>query len=171
MSADLVKELREKTGAGFMDCKKALTESGNDLEKATEYLRKKGLASAAKKAGREMNDGRVFSYVHATGKIGVLVEVNCETDFVAKTDDFVALASNLAMQVAAANPRFVSKDTVPAEEASKIPAAELDSVCLLSQQYVKDPGKTVEDLVKETIAKLGENIGVKRFARFQLGEK
>jgi elongation factor Ts len=196
MSADMVKELRERTGAGFMDCKKALAETSNDLEKAIEFLRQKGLAAASKKAGRAANDGRIAYYVHGNSKIGVLVEVNCETDFVAKTDEFGNFASNIAMHVAAASPRYLNKESVPAADVEKekeiirAQAVEsgksgpvLDRIvegkigkfyednCLLHQKYVKDPDKTVEDLVKETIAKLGENIGIRRFARFQLGEK
>lgn len=196
MSSDLVKELRERTGAGFMDCKRALTENSNDLEKAMEFLRQKGLAAASKKAGRAANEGRIQSYIHGNGKIGVLVEVNCETDFVAKTDEFSDFAANVAMHIAAASPRYLNKEAVPAEDIEKeknifrIQAQEsgkpapviekivegkvgkfFEETCLLHQKYVKDPDKTIEDLVKETIAKLGENIGIKRFTRFQLGEK
>lgn len=196
MSADLVKELRDRTGAGFMDCKKALAENNNDLEKAMEFLRVKGIANASKKGGRSANDGRIQSYIHSNGKIGVMVEVNCETDFVAKTDDFTALAANIAMHIAAASPRWLNKEAVSqtdiekereilktqAEEAGKKgPVVEkivegkigkfYEENCLLQQRYVKDPDKTIEDLVKESIAKLGENISIKRFVRFQLGEK
>lgn len=196
MSADLVKELRDRTGAGFMDCKKALGETGNDLDKAMEYLRVKGIASASKKAGRSANDGRVTSYIHGTGKIGVLVEVNCETDFVAKTDDFGNFVNNVALHIAAAAPRWLNKEQVtPADlekereifrtqaaESGK-PAPVIEKIvegkigkfyeenCLLHQKYVKEPEKTIEDLTKEAIAKLGENISIRRFVRFQLGEK
>ena len=196
MSADLVKELRERTGAGFMDCKKALAENGDNIEKAMEFLRLKGVASASKKAGRTANDGRVSAYIHGNGKIGVLVEVNCETDFVAKTDEFANFVSNIAMHIAAASPRYLNKEAVPAEDVEKekgiirTQAEEsgkkgpvLDKIvegkigkfyeenCLLHQRYVKDPDKTIEELVKETIAKVGENIGIRRYARFMLGEK
>lgn len=195
MDPNLVKELRERTGAGMMDCKKALVETKGDLEKAITFLREKGLASAAKKAGRAANDGRVHSYIHGTGKVGVLVEVNCETDFVARTDDFVTLVNDVAMHIAAANPRYLTKEAVPAEdvekekailraqaEGSNKPAAVIEKMvegrlskffeemCLLQQKFVKDPDKTIEALVKESIAKMGENISIKRFARFQLGE-
>lgn len=193
--ASLVKELRDKTGAGFMDCKKALSESGNDLDKAVTYLREKGLAAAAKKAGRAANEGRVVSYIHGDGKIGVLVELNCETDFVARTDEFQELGRNLAMHVAAANPRYLNKEAVPAEDLEKAksifrvqaeesgkkgPVVEkivegkigkfYEEVCFLHQKYVKNPDFTIEQLLKESIAKLGENMSIKRYARFQLGE-
>jgi len=196
MSADLVKELRDRTGAGFMDCKKALAESQNDLDKAAEFLRQKGLASAGKKAGRAANEGRVHSYIHSNGKIGVLVEVNCETDFVAKTDEFGTFASNVAMHIAAAAPRYLNKEAVPQEDIEKEkeifraqaaesgkPAAVIEKIvegkigkfyeenCLVHQKYVKDPDHSIEDLVKETISKLGENIGIRRYVRYQLGEK
>jgi len=195
MDPNLVKELRERTGAGMMDCKKALVETNGDLDKAITFLREKGLASAGKKAGRAANDGRVHSYIHGTGKVGVLVEVNCETDFVARTDDFVSFVNDVAMHVAASNPRYLQKEAVPAEdvekekailraqaEGSNKPAAVIEKMvegrlskffeemCLLQQKFVKDPDKTIETLVKEQIVKLGENISIKRFARFQLGE-
>ncbi len=195
MDPNLVKELRERTGAGMMDCKKALVETKGDLDKAITFLREKGLASAGKKAGRAANDGRIHSYIHGTGKVGVLVEVNCETDFVARTDDFVSFVNDVAMHVAAANPRYLQKEAVPAEdvekekailraqaEGSNKPAAVIEKMvegrlgkffeemCLLQQKFVKDPDKTIETLVKEQIAKLGENISIKRFSRFQLGE-
>lgn len=191
----LVKELREKTGAGFMDCKKALAESNNDLEKATEYLRLKGLAAAAKKAGRVANDGRIHAYIHGTGKLGVLVEINCETDFVAKTDEFQSFVNNIAMHIAAANPKYLNKESVPVDDIEKEksiyrtqaqetgkqgPVLEkivegklnkfYEEFCLLNQKYVKEPEKNIETVVKEMIAKVGENISVKRFTRFQLGE-
>jgi elongation factor Ts len=196
--AEAVKELREKTGAGFMDCKKALTEVSGDLEQAVRWLREKGLAAAAKKAGRATSEGLVGTYLHAGGRIGVLVEVNCETDFVAKTPDFQNLVKELAMQVAAASPalpRYVRREEVPAEVVEqereiyraqakssgkpekvieKIAEGKIDKflsdVCLLEQPFIRDPEKTVKDVVSEAIAKLGENINVRRFARFQLGE-
>ncbi len=197
MSVDtsLVKQLRESTGAGFLDCQKALSQSGGDLAKAVEYLRQKGLAAAQKKAGRETKDGLVGSYIHAGGKLGVLIEVNCETDFVAKTPDFQDLARDLAMQVAAANPSFVRREDAPSEVVDqerrvfegqakesgkpqpvweKIVAGRLEKYyaesCLLEQTFVKDPALTINDLIAQKIAKLGENISVRRFARFRLGD-
>lgn len=194
-SANHVKELRERTGAGFMECKRALEESGNDMDKAIEYLRKRGLAAAVKKAGRAANDGRIHSYIHSNNKIGVLVEVNCETDFVARTDDFQRFVNDIAMHVAAANPRWLSKEQVPTsdvekeKELFKAQAAQsgkppqvidkiaegkltkfLEENCLLQQAFVKDPDKSIEEIVKAAIAKLGENIMIARFVRFQLGE-
>lgn len=196
VEAALVKKLRETTGAGILDCQKALAEVGGDLDKAVEFLRKKGLASAEKKAGREARDGSVGSYIHAGGKLGVLVEVNCETDFVAKTPDFQELVKDVAMQVAAANPRYVSREEIPAdvidaerriytEQAKdsgkpqpvweKIAAGKLEKffgeVCLLEQAFVKHPEISVRDVIAQRIAKLGENIVVRRFARFRLGEE
>ena len=196
--AETVKELREKTGAGFMDCKKALAEVSGDLEQAVRWLREKGLAAAAKRAGRTTSEGLVGTYLHAGGRIGVLVEVNCETDFVAKTPDFQNLVKELAMQVAAASPalpRYVRREEVPAEVVEqereiyraqakssgkpekvieKIAEGKVDKflsdVCLLEQPFIRDPERTVKDVVSEAIAKLGENINVRRFARFQLGE-
>lgn len=195
VSAQHVKDLREKTGAGFMDCKTALRESGGDFEGAVRYLRERGLAAAAKKAGRATAEGVVGSYIHAGGKIGVLIEVNCETDFVARTDDFQQFVRSLAMQVAAARPLYVSRDEIPAAELDRereIYAAQAaqsgkppqvvakmvegkiekyaSEVCLLDQDYVKEPGKPVRQVVADAIAKLGENISVRRFMRFQLGE-
>jgi elongation factor Ts len=196
-SAQLVKELRDRTGAGVMDCKEALTASGDDLETAVEYLRKKGIASAAKKAGREAKEGVVGSYIHAGAKLGVLVEVNCESDFVARTDVFQELVKDLAMQVAAANPLFVAREDVPGETLEKEreiyrgqmadqkkPPQIIDKIvegklekffaesCLLEQPFIKDvTGKTqVKDLVATTTAKTGERVVVRRFARFQVGE-
>ncbi len=191
----LIKELRQKTGAGVMDCKEALVECGGDMEKAVEYLRKKGLATAAKKASRAASEGLVASYIHAGGKIGVLVEVNCETDFVAKTDEFQALVKDICMQIAASSPQYVSREDVPEEVVEKEkeiyreqalesgkPEKVVDrivegkiskffeEVCLLEQDFIKDPDKKVKDVVTEAIAKLGENIVVRRFARFALGE-
>ena len=195
ISAGLVKELREKTGAGMMDCKKALLETSGDFEKAVEYLRKKGIASAAKKAGRMTKEGAVTSYIHGEGKVGVLLEVNCETDFVARTEQFKQLVKDLAMHIAAANPQWVRPEEVPADviakekeiavaqmQASGKPAAVLEKIaegkikkfyednCLLHQIFVKDQNKTIEQLLKEAIAALGENISVRRFARFVLGD-
>lgn len=195
ITADAVKQLREKTGAGMMDCKAALTEAGGDMEKAIEVLRKKGLASAAKRAGRATNNGMIGHYIHMGGKVGVLVEVNCETDFVARTDDFQTLARELAMHIAAADPKFVRREDVPAEllekereiyraqfagsgkpanVVDKIVEGKLESfytqVCLLDQPSVRDPNVTVGQLVAAATAKTGENVAVSRFARFKLGE-
>jgi elongation factor Ts len=194
VSANLVKELRERTGVGMMDCKTALAECGGDLEKAADALRKKGLAKAATKSHRETSEGLVESYIHAGGKIGVLLEVNCETDFVARTDDFKNLVRDLAMQIAAASPTSVSPEDLPAEVVAKekeilleqakqtgkpekflekIVAGRLEKfyeeACLLEQKFVKDQDRKVKDIVNDAIAKLGENIRVRRFARFQLG--
>jgi len=195
ITASQVKELRDKTGAGMMDCKKALQETDGDLQAAEEFLRKQGIQKAAKKAGRSANDGLVHSYIHGGGRIGVLVEVNCETDFVARTDDFQEFCNEIAMQIAAANPLFVSRDDVDPElvekereiyaEAAKnegkpenvierIVEGKIgkyyEQVCLLEQPYIRDTDKTVEELLKETIANLGENIQVARFTRYELGE-
>lgn len=195
ISADMVKELREKTGAGMMDCKKALEESNGDFEKAVTVLRQKGLASASKKAGRTASEGLISSYIHMD-RIGVLLEVNCETDFVARTEDFRNLVKDIAMHIAAANPVYISREQVPAEVIEKekeIYRAQItgkppqvvekiiegklekfyNDTCLLDQVFIKDPEqkKRVKDLITEMIAKLGENIVVRRFARFQLGEK
>jgi len=192
ISAGLVRDLREKTGAGMMDCKKALAEASGDFEKAIEYLRKKGIASASKKAGRATKEGSVSSYIHGEGRVGVLLEVNCETDFVARTEQFV---KDVSMHIAAANPAYVNSTEVPAEiiakekeiavaqmQASGKPAAVLEKIaegkikkfyedtCLMNQVFVKDPSKTIEQLLKEAIAALGENIIIRRFSRFQLGE-
>ena len=194
ISATMVKELREKTGAGIMDCKEALAQCQGDMEKAVDFLRKKGLATAAKRAGRATSEGTIQSYIHMGGKIGVMVEVNCETDFVAKTDDFVEFAKNLAMHIAATNPVGIGSEDVPAaiidrEKAiyrdqalemgkpekmvDKIVEGKLNKFfkdsCLMNQQYVKDPDKTISDYLNEVIAKTGEKITVKRFARFQVG--
>jgi elongation factor Ts len=194
ISATMVKELREKTGAGIMDCKEALAECQGDMEKAVDFLRKKGLATAAKRAGRATSEGTIQSYIHMGGKIGVMVEVDCETDFVAKTDDFIEFARNLAMHVAATNPVGITSEDVPADvidrertiyrdqalEMGK-PEKMIDKIidgklnkffkdsCLMNQQYVKDPDKTVADYLNEVIAKTGEKITIKRFARFQVG--
>jgi len=191
----MVRDLREKTGAGMMDCKKALAESGGNFEKAVDYLRQKGLATAAKRAGRVASEGRIGSYIHAGGKIGVLVEVNCETDFVAKTDDFQNFAKDLSMQIAASTPLFVRREEVPPEalekerEIYRIQAREAGKpekvidkivdgklekyygeVCLLEQVFVKDTDIKIQDLLNGLIGKLGEKIEIRRFARFQVGE-
>lgn len=195
ITAETVKELREKTGVGMMDCKKALAENNGDFEKAVDYLRQKGLASAAKKATRTASQGLISSYIHMD-KIGVLAEINCETDFVAKTDDFKSLVKDVLLHIAAANPSYVSREDVPADVlekekeiykaqitnkppqvADKIVEGKLDKFfseqCLLEQPFVKDPEQKIKikDIVTEKIAKLGENIVIRRFVRFQLGEK
>ena len=159
-STEQIKELRERTGAGIMDCKRAIDEAGS-MEGAERLIKEWGLAGVSKKAGREANQGLVESYIHAGGRIGALVEVNCETDFVARTDDFRALVREIAMQVAAMNPSRVSPDEPSTDGQSDVP--------LLEQAYIRDPSKTIRDLVHEGIAKLGENIVVRRFARFELG--
>ncbi len=195
ITAQMVKELRERTGAGFLDCKKALEEANGNMEEAILILRKKGLAKAEKKVGRQTADGLIGSYVHAGGKIGVLVEVNCETDFVARTDDFQALVKEIAMQIAAMNPKYISPEDVPPEVlerekeilreqviktgksgpvVEKIVEGKLkkffEENCLLDQPYIRDPNLTVKELIAQAIAKLGENIRVRRFVRFQLNE-
>ncbi|ACL63653.1 translation elongation factor Ts [Anaeromyxobacter dehalogenans 2CP-1] len=195
ISAKMVQELREKTGAGMMDCKKALTEAGGDLAKAEEVLRKKGLSAAAKKTGRAATEGAVASYIHMGGKIGVLVEVNCETDFVARTEGFQGLVKEIAMQVAAASPRWVRREEVPADVVAKEleiakaqareqkkPEAILEKIatgkvekfysefCLMEQAWVKDDKKKIQDVLTDAVAKIGENIQIRRFARFVLGE-
>jgi elongation factor Ts len=164
ISADVVKELRGKTGAGVMDCKKALQEVGGDVQKATEVLKERGLAIAQKKAERIANQGLIECYVHQGGQIGVMVEVNCETDFVARTAEFKELAHDIALQVAAMSPKYIHPDEV-AQEAD----ADPQTLCLLLQPFIKDPTKNIQDLVTETIAKVGENIKVRRFCRFELG--
>lgn len=195
VSMDKIKELRERTQAGFMDCKKALQETNGDIEKAITYLREKGLAAAAKKAGRVATEGIVDSYIHMGGRIGVLIEVNCETDFVAKTDAFRSLVKDLAMQVAASRPQYVSREEIPAkvleqERAIYAAAARNEGkpeqvinkivdgrmekfykdVCLLEQPFVKDPDRSIKDIITEAIATMGENITVRRFVRFERGE-
>jgi elongation factor Ts len=190
-----LKELRERTGAGVVDCKKALKESDGNIEKAITFLREKGLAAAAKRAGRVAAQGIVGSYIHGGGKIGVLVEVDCETDFVARTDEFQQLVKDVAMQVAASNPRYIQRDEVPALEVEKEraiyrtqtlesgkPEKVVDRIvdgrlekfysdqCLLEQGFIREPSKTIEQLVKEVVARTGENIVVRRFARFQIGD-
>jgi elongation factor Ts len=196
ITAQMIKDLREKTGAGIMDCKSALKETGGDTEKAITVLRKKGLAAAEKKAGRTTSEGLIHSYIHAGGRIGVLIEVNCETDFVARTSEFEEFVHNLAMHIAAAEPRYVDQGSVTeddlahereiyAEQAratgkpenviEKIVDGKMSKfysqVCLLDQPYIKDPDKSVGTLVKEAIATFGENIRVSRFVRFKLGEE
>jgi len=195
VSASMVKDLREKTGAGMMDCKKALAESGGNFEKAVDYLRQKGLATAARRAGKVASEGQIGSYVHAGGKIGVMVEVNCETDFVAKTDDFQAFAKDVAMHIAASSPLYVQRENVPPEALErereiyraqaresgkpekimeKIVEGKLEKyyseVCLLEQPFVKDPDRTVQDLLNGLIGKLGEKVEIRRFIRYQVGE-
>ncbi|MCL6632002.1 MAG: translation elongation factor Ts [Alicyclobacillus herbarius] len=195
VTSQMVKELRERTGAGMMDCKKALTEADGNMERAIEILREKGLASAAKKAGRVAAEGLVEAYIHGGGRIGVLVEVNCETDFVAKNADFRTFVRDVAMHIAASNPLYVRREEVPQEVIAKereIVRAQtlnegkpehivdrivdgridkyLKEICLLEQPFVKDPDKTIEQLVKEKIAQIGENISIRRFSRFVVGE-
>ena len=194
ITTEMVKDLRERTGAGVLDCKKALEEVDGDMEKAMELLQQKGFAIAAKKAEREANEGLVEAYIHSGGKLGVLLELNCETDFVARTEDFRGLAHDLAMQVAATSPRYLAPEDIPAEVLQRerqwqrehvgegksedvierIVEGKLrkyyEEVCLLEQPFIKDEGVTVRDLVTSKIAKLGENIKVRRFARFELGE-
>lgn len=195
ITAGAVKELRERTGAGMMDCKHALVENKGDMERAIDYLREKGLAKAAKKSARTAADGRVFSYIHTNSKIGTLLELNCETDFVAKTDEFQTLGRELCMQIAAAAPQFLVPEDVtadvldrereiykqqaleegkPANIVEKIADGKIhkfyETYCLMEQAWIRDGDKRVKDLVVDTIAKLGENIVVRRFARFSIGE-
>lgn len=195
ISATMVKELREKTGVGMMDCKEALTHSDGDMQKAVEYLRKKGLATAAKRAGRTLSEGIIQTYVHTGAKLGVMLEINCETDFVAKSDDFSQFSKNIAMQIAASNPVSINEEGVPKAliekemeiyreqvRAMKKPENMVDKIaqgklskfykenCLMNQVYVKDDKITVQDLLNELIARIGENITIKRFVRFQIGE-
>ena len=196
ISADLIKELRERTGAGILDCKKALEKTGGDIDKAVEELRKMGIAKADKKLSRETKEGIIEAYIHPGAKLGVLVELNCETDFVANTKEFKELAHNIAMQIAAQVPRFVKREDIPQEVLEKEreiyreqlknsgkPEHVIDKIvegklekfyeeaCLYEQAYIKDPSITVEELIKTHIAKFGENIRVKRFARFRIGEE
>ena len=163
-TTQLIKELRARTSAGVMDCKKALEESKGDVDKAESLLTEKGIASAARKAGRDTDQGLIDTYIHSGGRIGAMIEINCETDFVARTDDFSSLAHDIAMQVAAMSPEFLN-----VEDASENNTVTEDK-CLLSQPFIKDPSKTIQDLINETIGKLGENIRVRRFQRFSLGE-
>lgn len=194
ITSQMVKELRDKTNAGMMDCKKALAETGADMEKSIDLLRQKGLAVAQKRAGRATSEGVVQTYIHAGGKLGVMVEVSCETDFVAKTDGFLDFAKDVAMHIAAVNPVSIKREDVsedliarereiykqqaldsgkPEQIVDKIVAGKMDKffsdVCLLEQKFVKNPDLTVQDLLNEIIAKMGENINIKRFARFQVG--
>jgi len=195
VTAAMVKELREKTGVGMMDCKKALADNDGDMSKAIDFLRKKGLATAQKRAGRAMSEGTIQSYIHMGGKIGVMVEVNCESDFVAKNEGFQEFARNIAMHIAATSPVAITQEEVPQEIvdkemeiyraqakelgkpeniAEKISEGKLQKFfkenCLMNQAYVRDPEKTIADFLNEQIAKIGENISIKRFSRFQLGE-
>ncbi len=195
ISIELVKDLRQRTGAGVIDCKAALQEAQGNMEAAIDYLRRKGLATAAKKAGRIATDGLVSSYIHAGGKMGVLVEINCETDFVAKTGDFQTFVKNIAMHIAAANPQYIRREEIPEEalereraiyrtqaQDSGKPQKVIDKIvegkmerfyseiCLLEQTYVRDSDLTIKELLDAMIAKIGENITIRRFARFQLGE-
>lgn len=195
ISAEMVKQLRAKTGAGIMDCKQALSDCDGDMEKSVDFLRKKGLATAQKRAGRETSEGTVQSYIHMGGKIGVLVEVNCESDFVAKTDDFLEFTKNIAMHIAAANPLGLTSEDIPEEVVERErriyrdqalemgkPEKMLDKIvdgkinkfykdsCLMSQPYIRDPKLTITDVLNDVIAKIGENIQVRRFSRFQIGD-
>jgi elongation factor Ts len=195
ITAAMVKELRDKSGAGMMDCKKALQETDGDLDKSIDILRKKGIAAAEKRADRAANEGRIEAYIHPGSKLGVIVEVNCETDFVAKTDDFQRFSRDIAMHVAASAPRFITRENVdqksidkemeiykdqaksqgkPEAIIEKIAVGKLDKfyseVCLMEQPFVKDPNITIKDLLTETIAKLGENITINKFSRFKIGE-
>lgn len=195
INAKMVKDLREQTGAGMMDCKKALEESGGDVEKAIKHLREQGIASAAKKSSRTTSEGLIFSYIHPGDKLGVLLEINCETDFVARTDDFKTLTKDIAMQIAAAEPRVISREEVtpemiaaekeiyeqqarnegkPEKIIEKIVTGKLEKfyseACLLEQPFIKDNDRTINDVLTAVIAKLGENIRVRRFVRFRLGE-
>ncbi len=195
ISAAMVKELREATGSGIMDCKRALGDADGDISKAIDFLRKKGLAKAAKRAGRSTSEGGVYSYIHTGAKLGVLVEINCESDFVAKTEGFLNFAKNIAMHIAAANPVGLIPEDIdssliekekeifraqmleqgkPEKIIDKIVEGKVEKfykeICLMSQQYVKDPQKTIDDILKETIGVIGENIQIKRFTRFQIGE-
>ena len=195
ITAELVKKLRERTGAGMMDCKKALEKSDGDMQKAVDVLREKGMATAAKRSGRVANEGIIYSYIHPGDRLGVILEINCETDFVARTDDFRALAKDIAMQVAATNPLVISREDLkeesilkekdiyraqaksqnkPEKVVDRIIQGKLEKyfqeVCLLEQPFIKDEHKTVQERITDTIAKLGENISVKRFARFRVGE-
>ena len=195
ITATMVKDLRERTGAGMMDCKKALSETAGDFDKAVDYLRKKGLASAAKKANRIASEGAVISYIHGSGRIGVLLEVNCETDFVARGEDFQGFCRDVAMQIAAMNPRYVTGDEVPAAEVEREKTVRMDTarqsgkpeamlgkivdgqiakwkkeICLLDQMFVKDDKKDISTLLNELVAKIGENCKIRRFVRFELGE-
>jgi elongation factor Ts len=167
ISVDTIKELRAQTGAGIMDCKRALEQADGDVKEAEEILKQEGIASASKKAERTTNQGLIESYLHSGGRIGALVEVNCETDFVARTPDFRSLAHDLAMQVAAMSPVYIDGDDIPEDKKEELNPQE---ACLMQQPFIKDPTKTIQDLVKETVGKLGENVRIRKFARFSLGE-
>jgi len=195
MGANDIKELRERTGAGMMDCKKALQESGGNLEKAIDWLRAKGMAQAAKKAGRAATEGLVHAYIHAGGKIGVLLEVNCETDFVAMNDGFKALVNDIALHIAASAPEFLSRDEVPADAIAREKQVQIErvmaegkpaavaerivegrmgkyyeQVCLLDQKFIKDDSKTIQQMITDAVAKIGENVKIRRFTRYELGQ-
>jgi elongation factor Ts len=195
ITAEQVKKLRERTGAGMMDCKKALEKSDGDMEKAIDVLREQGMASAAKRSGRVANEGTIYSYIHPGDRLGVMLELNCETDFVARTDDFRTLAKDISMQIAATNPLVISREDLkeetiqkekdiyraqaksqnkPEKVVDRIVEGKLEKyfqeVCLLEQPFIKDEHKTIQEIITEAIAKLGENISVKRFARFRVGE-
>jgi elongation factor Ts len=176
ISSALVKELREKTGAGIMECKRALEQTGGNVDKAADVLKQQGLAKADKKAGRTAAQGLIEPYIHGGGKIGTIVEVNCETDFVARTADFKALAHDLAMQVAASKPRYMTAEDVPAEDWAALEKEfgdrkkATEAVCFMAQPFIKDARLSIDDLVRNAVAKLGENIVVRRFARFEVGE-
>jgi elongation factor Ts len=165
IGTDLIRELRERTGAGIMDCKRALEEHGGDVDKAEETLREKGIAKVGSKAGRATSEGLVEAYIHAGGRIAAMVEINCETDFVARTPEFQELAHNVAMQVAAMAPRYLNKDELPPDS-----EASPQEACLLEQPFIKDPSRSVNDLVVDVAARVGENVQVRRFERFSLGE-
>ena len=169
VTTDAVKALREETGAGIMDCRRALSEAAGDVTQAKAILRERGLAAAGKKAERETSQGLVEAYIHG-GRIGALVELNCETDFVARTDEFKNLAREIAMQVAAMNPRFLSREEAPAAEREGLSDEEIEAQSLLSQPHIKDPSHTIQQLIVEAIHKTGENIRIRRFARFELGK-
>jgi elongation factor Ts len=164
ISVEAVRELRSRTNVGIADCNKALLEADGDIERAMEFLKQRGAAIAENKKDVAVSEGIIEAYVHHTKRVGALVELNCETDFVARTDEFRRLARDLAMQIAAASPQFISSEEIPSEA-----AAEPQVVCLLSQPFIKDPTKTVQEVIAETIAKVGENVKVRRFARFELG--
>jgi elongation factor Ts len=194
ISSELIKDLRERTGAGMMDCKKALEENGGDIEKSVTFLREKGLAKAAKRAGRETGEGKVISYIHGNGKTGVILELNCETDFVANNSEFEAIGKEIALQITAMNPLYVSEESIPQseidnemsiqkslleqegkkpEQIEKILPGKMkkyyEEICLLHQKSIRDNTKTISDILKEGIAKFGENITIRRFARYQVG--
>jgi elongation factor Ts len=173
VTTEMVKELRGRTGAGIKECKDILTQTGGDMNKAIEILRERGIEAAAKKADREAREGRIEVYIHPGSRLAALIELNCETDFVARTDDFIQLSKDLALHVAAANPRYLTTEEVPAEvvaESGQKPEKFYEEQVLLNQPYVRDPGQTIQDMIKAGIAKLGENILVRRFVRFEVGE-